>query len=63
MADSCIRRMKTDDVTHLRAELLDTVEDLGHVPALVQVDGLEEPGLRYSVSLAEVEEHVDVLHL
>ena len=52
-----------DDVTHLCAELLDTVEDLGHVAALVQVDGLEEAGLRHAVRLAVVEEHVDVLHL
>ena len=56
-------RMKTDDVTYLRAELLDTVEDLGHVPALVQVHSLEEAGLGQSVRLAEVQEHIDVLHL
>jgi hypothetical protein len=63
-----LRKSHDDDVIsvtrpYLSAKLLDAADDLGHVTTLVQVDGLEEAGLGYTVVLAERQEGLNVLHL
>ena len=51
------------NLSYLATQLLHTVEDLCHVPALVKVNCLEKSCLWDSVAFAEVQEILDVFHL
>lgn len=48
---------------HLGAEKLDAGHHLSHVPALKEVNSLEETRLCHTETLAERQKHLNVLHL
>ena len=53
------RKLSTD----LATELLNTADDLTHVTTVVEINCLEQTGLRHTVRFTKVDERLNVLHL
>lgn len=51
------------DASYLGSDLENCVQDHSHVPALVQVNSLEQTRVLYAEGLSTFQEYLDVFHL